>query len=440
MSAKYIFVNGVLKLNPQYTEQSSTIARPKEALAIVSSVQDIVKASEASGQELKLASSTISAMTTMSEPSYLKKFETTEPLDGGNLLDGLYGLFEKYEVPMGLVNKLLALTEYDQLDFIIDDSGSMGNDTDAKLNQATDYIKNKPAHGHKKNADRKMTRWEEVEDRLHILMDILSYLPIKNIRIHFLNRRDELQFSHAGKTQEQFAQTAHEKISAAFTHMPAGGTPLYGKLTQAFNQSGKILHYLFTDGVPSDADAPTVGNLVQYRKNPENHPLTFMSCTDNETESQWMKEIEEAGPYTSELDDFESERKEVLHDQGVGLPFSRGFWLLCQLTAAINPDDLDALDESIPFSRFTLSNLLGREMSPQEYYCYFNNHPQAQQYSSLYPRLLDDQAVAKTILSQPVVPVPLSYAQFPIMFGQTVPPPPPPPAVSQEYGLPGYSR
>src|SRR3990167_4157723 len=148
MPSKYIFVNGVMKLNPQYKEQTSTVANPQEALAIVSSANDIVKANElyatqTTGQEMKLAPSTISAMNTMQDTPYIERFGTAQPLDGGELLDGLYALFDKYEVPIGLVNKLLSLTEYDQLNFIIDDSGSMGNSTDVTLNQGTDFVKNR---------------------------------------------------------------------------------------------------------------------------------------------------------------------------------------------------------------------------------------------------------------------------------------------------------
>jgi hypothetical protein len=42
-------------------------------------------------------------------------------------------MLAKYEVPMGLMSKLLDLQQFDVLDFILDDSGSMNNLTDSRL-------------------------------------------------------------------------------------------------------------------------------------------------------------------------------------------------------------------------------------------------------------------------------------------------------------------
>ncbi|OGT45521.1 MAG: hypothetical protein A3E83_05605 [Gammaproteobacteria bacterium RIFCSPHIGHO2_12_FULL_41_20] len=460
MPSKYIFVNGVMRLNPAYQGQSS-VANPQQALAIVSSASDIAQANEervrCTGQEMQLAPSTISAMTAMQDRPYLDQFKTSQPMDGGDLLDGLYSLFEKYEVPIGLVNKLLTLTSYDQLDFIIDDSGSMRGESDVQLSQATDHVRSKALQDRARRVDMKMTRWEEVEDRLHVLMDILAYLPVNNIRIHFLNRGAELSFSHAQKTPEQFSAEVHDRISREFSQPPAGMTPLYGKLAEAFRKAGKTMHYVFTDGVPSDASVEAVSKLVKERQHPENHPLTFMSCTNNDNEAKWMKEIEEIAKFVSELDDFKSEREEVLSDQGVSFPFSRGFWLLCQLVAATNPDDLDALDESTPFSRYTLSNLLGREMSAEEYQSYFHGHPNASKYSYLYQRLLTEPVTAKQLIQQSSQTVPSYYSQQPsqtvpnypqqpyggsyqpTMFASSATPPPPPFPGPMPPQLPEYS-
>ena len=63
---------------------------------------------------------------------------------------------------------------------------------------------------------------------------------------------------------------------------------------------------------------------------------------------------------------------EVLKDQGVALPFTKGFYLICSLVAAFNPDDLDAMDESVPFTKATLDNLLGVQYSQESYRHYFD--------------------------------------------------------------------
>ena len=42
-----------------------------------------------------------------------------------------------------------------------------------------------------------------------------------------------------------------------------------------------------------------------------------------------------------------------------------GYWIICQLVSAINPTDLDAIDENMPFTKSTLDNVLGRVHTPQ---------------------------------------------------------------------------
>ncbi|OEU06632.1 hypothetical protein FRACYDRAFT_272692 [Fragilariopsis cylindrus CCMP1102] len=107
--------------------------------------------------------------------------------------------------------------------------------------------------------------------------------------------------------------------------------------------------------------------------------MTFLSCTDDDDAVEWMKDTEEIAPYCSESDDFADEAREVLKDQGAALPYSKGFHLICQLVAAMNPDDLDAMDESIPFTKFTLDNLLGIVSNDASYQHYFDHYVKAQQ-------------------------------------------------------------
>ena len=78
------------------------------------------------------------------------------------------------------------------------------------------------------------------------------------------------------------------------------------------------------------------------------------------------------------MDDFKDEANEVYKDQGAALPFTKGFHLICQLVSAMCPDDLDAMDESIPFTKFTLDNLLGVVHNDESYQHYFQCYVQAQ--------------------------------------------------------------
>ena len=51
---------------------------------------------------------------------------------------------------------------------------------------------------------------------------------------------------------------------------------------------------------------------------------------------------------------------------------------MAQIVAAFNPHDLDAMDESIPFTKQVLDNLLGYQSSVEEYRYYFDGFIQAQ--------------------------------------------------------------
>ena len=378
---------------------SSTVAEPKKALAIVSTPEDVQNASnlqqQKTGAPMQLSEATTASMEIIQDEDFLKKFGTATPVNGGDVLDGLTSYFAKYEVPIGMINKLLVLSEY-KLNFLVGDSGSMSNETDAQTKEAHPIMQQKFS---REGRSGKMTRWEEVEDRLHVMVDMLAFVPTEDIVMNFLNRHGSVTLSHKGKTPAEFSAEAHAKISEAFRAGPNGGTPIYGKLSKAFEKTKvSTMHYLFTDGEPSDASIEDVKTLVINRQNPKMSPLTFMTCTDQD-EADWMKEVEEVAPFTAELDDFKSERAEVLKDQGPTFPFSKGFWLLCQLVAAINPDDLDALDESTPFTKMTMDNLMGRKLTTQEYEHYFNNNPNAKKYSHLINEFAREDILAKQILA-----------------------------------------
>jgi hypothetical protein len=149
---KYIFVNGVMKLNPEFNKsvgQQSAQAHASQAiapLAIMSCPADFVAANEAqqssgSSTEIQLPQSAINAIGVMQGESYLAHY-TVAP--ERNLFEELCEHFVVHEVPIGLISKLLVLQNY-RLNFMVDDSGnssfhfsfnnglgvgSMGSDTD----------------------------------------------------------------------------------------------------------------------------------------------------------------------------------------------------------------------------------------------------------------------------------------------------------------------
>ena len=49
------------------------------------------------------------------------------------------------------------------------------------------------------------------------------------------------------------------------------------------------------------------------------------------------------------------------------MPYTGGFWLIYALIAACYPDDLDALDESVPFAKTVMDRLLGIDHTGEFY-------------------------------------------------------------------------
>lgn len=392
-----------MKQNPEYeaylnaisgntsTTTTSASAPPMDTpLAVVSSLSDINEATtlqaDATGVPMQIAPSTIAAMENMQDTTYLNEFKSSQDVDGGELLEGLTEYFIQYEVPVGLLNKLFALKAY-RLNFIVDDSGSMRAPTDVTAADATPYLYDIPPP-----SNTRMTRWQEAENRIHIMIDILSYIPTKMIQIIFLNAPNVIILEHSGKSIDEFRASSHQVVHTTFNSIDVKyKTPTFTVLSRVLNEASHFpdptMHYLLTDGVPSDRPVEVVGELITNRLNPERNPITFLSCSNEDSEVEWMKEVEEIAPYCAELDDYVAEKQEVLTDQGTAFPYTKGLWMVSQLVAAINPMDLDALDESLPFSKFTLDNLLGRAHTIDEYRYYFDKNPHSPIYRDLFLRL-----------------------------------------------------
>jgi hypothetical protein len=180
----------------------------------------------------------------------------------------------------------------------------------------------------------------------------------------------------------QFLEMAHDVLNRAFAEPPRGMTPILDCLRESFarGRGQRVARYLMCDGEPSGGagERAQIIELVNTRDAPEHNPVTLISCSDDDREIAWLKELEESAPFCSEYDDYQSEREEVLRDQGNALPFPYGMYVIGELVGALCPDDLDAMDESIPFSKATFDNLLGIVHSEPEYRAYFEGFCAAQ--------------------------------------------------------------
>lgn len=160
MEKKFITVNGVLQRNPKWVDPNaaqsampaSTVAAPKKALTIVTSADDAIDASELLKAPVPL--STAATIDMIQDEEIISKLNVT---DGSFLLDGISKIFAQYEVPVGLLNKLLMLHEY-ALNFKIDDSGSMQSPTDSTVKDVSSQYMKQKFMAVRRRSDSDMTR------------------------------------------------------------------------------------------------------------------------------------------------------------------------------------------------------------------------------------------------------------------------------------------
>lgn len=345
------------------------------------------------------------AMDAMQLPGYLDLYEAKDAISGPDFMDMLTRFMEKHHIPMGMLKLLNGkIKEYDFW-FLIDDSTSMTNLTDIRKKDASEHMQ---AVSHPSNRNQPcLTRWEEVQNRLHLLVDLLSCLPQIKITFSFMNREDTATFQNRYRTPFECKDQLHSLINTLFLEEPLGNTPTYKALEKVFEQSKDHPTHicLFTDGVPFSGDftdnykhIQCVKDLITGRDSPDLFPVTLMSCTSKDQDVDWLKKLEAIAPFCAELDDYLSELKEVNNKQGKGFKlFTPGFYLMCSLIAAIDPNKLDALDEKKPLTRKTMNELRGTDYSKEEYLNYFKNHPQYPRYKRLQSQFLRKDLEARDI-------------------------------------------
>jgi hypothetical protein len=371
MPVKHVVRNGLLKtiqvddqgneIGNSASAPRSTLADPNKALAFATNFDDASSAAEAAGTQL--APSTIETLQTVQSPEYLNKFGTPQ-VANTVIYDLMNQIFTKIQAPIGLANKLLILQNFN-INIKIDDSGSMQGE-----------------------------RWQQAFNRLYELMDILQVVPTGPVTISFLDRRDNVTINRYGKTPAQFYQEVTEWLSNQYRRIPTGGTPIYTNMNSMLrNARGKTAHFIITDGKPTgygsyqedvEREIADVKNLILNRRNPDSNPITLMCCSTNPADTLWMHEVEEIAcrpgrppGFVAALQNYPAERLEVLNDQGAWLPYTRSVWLICSLVAALNPNDLDALDQHAPLCKAIIDTFLGRLSTMTEYEGYFLQHPNA---------------------------------------------------------------
>lgn len=231
----------------------------------------------------------------------------------------------RHEIRPDFANKLRQLEEY-EIVALFDDSGSMG--TQVKRQGFQDPFAPIP------------TRWSEAQLHASITVDLAACLDPDGIDIRFLNRQG---FSRVATSAQ---------VGGAFAYPPNGYTPLVRAVKGIFEEKAvvirerKLLLIILTDGQPTDDRGnPQLAEFMHLISNrPKNTFVSIVACTDDEASVGYLNKLDRAVPGIDVVDDYDSERKEVLKKQGSAFRFSFGDYVVKTLLGAIDPQ-MDALDE-----------------------------------------------------------------------------------------------
>jgi hypothetical protein len=219
-----------------------------------------------------------------------------------------------------------------------------------------------------------------------------------------------------GKDPETFLVEAHSAINQLFDKKPEGNTPTFLNLKNMLEESKQTrgesecrdMLFILSDGEPQESQYDNRSNHINKIRNllksedsrdAKLNPVTFLGCSDQHEDYEWMHHMEEVSENVAALADYTEEKGEIVKHQGkqMGDWYSRGVWVLCNVAAAVNRD-LAALTKHVPYTKHTLNNLFGKR-SPEEYVKYFRGHPLAKTFSSDYQAFLTREGDASSIPS-----------------------------------------
>ncbi|KAJ3018844.1 UNVERIFIED_CONTAM: hypothetical protein HDU68_010955 [Siphonaria sp. JEL0065] len=239
--------------------------------------------------------------------------------------------------PTSWLSRCVDLRYVLQYDLIViaDDSGSMQS-------RSTTGFNNDPF-------GRAVTRWDELKSTVSLVTEIGAVLDDDGVDVYFLNRAPVRNIK--GPSAE---------LNAAFANPPMGYTPTARVLRQVLREKGlgqgenskKLLILIATDGQPTtdqgQIDKYGLEQVLRYERGPNpssgNVIVVFLACTDDESDVGYLNEWDKRIPAIDVVDDYYSERKEILAVQGSQFPFSRGDWVCKMLLGALDPE-IDGLDE-----------------------------------------------------------------------------------------------
>lgn len=134
---------------------------------------------------------------------------------------------------------------------------------------------------------------------------------------------------------------------------PNGYTPLSRVLASVLSNNSpsslgekKLLVIIVTDGEPTDDNgkADISGFKAVLKSRAKSVYTTVVSCTDEADTMSYLNNWDRAMPRLDVVDDYKSEKNEVLRVQGRSFRFTFGDYVVKSLLGSIDPS-LDNLDE-----------------------------------------------------------------------------------------------
>ena len=243
-------------------------------------------------------------------------YETIANATSANKNKRIQELINKYEIDPLFSEKLNLLSDF-EIVLLLDDSGSMNT-------PLTD------GSGH-------ATRWDELKSVVNIVISIATIFDDDGIDVHFLNREN----TDSVKDLNQ--------VTTIMNDPPQGLTPLTSSLNKIFikyrDSIKPVLVIIATDGVPYNGvcDLDNFKNLL-LKKNHSKFFVSFLACSDNDKDIDYLNDLDKNVPNVDTLDDYNSEKKEVLKVQGSQFNYSFADHV-CRLLLGPICEELDLLDE-----------------------------------------------------------------------------------------------
>ncbi|XWV24599.1 hypothetical protein QJ856_gp1188 [Tupanvirus deep ocean] len=224
-----------------------------------------------------------------------------------------------YEINQYFAERMKALEGY-EIVIVCDDSGSMNS----ILNSVNPF-------------GRAQTRWDELKITVGIIVDIAATMDKNGVDVYFLNRPPIRNI------------TIHNQLEETFRIKPSGGTGIVPVLRSIFQTKCEAprLVILATDGQPTDArgqvNIEEFKQVLQYERGFGDY-MTILACTDEDDVMDYLNGWDKELPRLDVVDDYASEKEEILRVQGRNFPFSFGDYVVKGLMGSVDAW-FDKLDE-----------------------------------------------------------------------------------------------